>query len=67
MDWSAIFFKYFWSALKGKEKIADEFLHDLRCGYYNTATAQGIRFHCPDDDGPDFLVSLLFVFCFGRL
>ena len=63
VDWSGIFFEHFWPSLEGKAKVADEILHDIRCGYFNRATAQGIRFCRPGLD-PDFLVSFLFYLCF---
>ena len=63
VDWSAVWEKYFWPSLKGKAKVADLILGDRRCGYYNSAHTQGIRFHRPGDDDPDALVSILFCLC----
>ena len=63
VDWSAVWSKYFWPSMTGKAKVADQILGDRRCGYYNSAHTQGIRFHRPGDDDPDALVSILFCLC----
>ena len=57
VEWSDILFQHFFSSLEGKAKIANEILHDQRIGYFATAQAQGIRFHCPDAEDPDYLVT----------
>ena len=57
VDYNDIFFKHFFVDLTGKAKLMDEFLSDERCDFYHTVKNDNIKFHRPDRDDPDCLVS----------
>ena len=57
VDYNDIFFKHFFVDLTGKAKLMDEFLSDERCDFYHTVKNDNIKFHRPDRDDPDCIVS----------
>jgi len=58
VDYNAIYFKYFFPDLTGLAEKMDNFLQDPRCTIHSTVKHDKIKFHQPDADDPDYLVSI---------
>jgi hypothetical protein len=56
-DYFAINFKYFFPALKGKTALLDKSSNDERCSYYQAYTKGKLKYHCPEKDDPDYIIS----------
>ena len=61
-DYFAIFFMYFFPSLKGKAALLDKYLNDERCSYYRAYTKGKLKYHRPEKDDPDYIVSSFFVY-----
>ena len=59
VDYNDIFFKHFFVDLIGKAKLMDGFLSDKRCDFYHTVKNDNIKFHRPDRDDLDCIVSCI--------
>ena len=60
VDYNAILFNNFFPCVKGKAQVLDEFLRRPGRGSYRLKVERDkIRFHRPDADDPDELVSML--------
>lgn len=58
VDYNATFFEHFFPSVEGKAKVLDEYLWNEKCPMYATVKKDNIRFHRPDAEDPDYLVSL---------
>ncbi len=59
MDYSKIFFEEFFPDMDGKAKRLDEYLRHPNSGWNTTVTNGNIKFHRPDKEDPDELVSVI--------
>jgi hypothetical protein len=60
-DMATIFFEDFFPSVVGMAEKLDEFHSDIRSPYYQTVVKEGIKFHRPDDDDPDWIVKNCFL------
>ena len=58
VDYNSIMLDHFFPDLEGKSKTLDKFLADPRCKFHRSAKHDNIKFHRPDAEDPDELVSL---------
>ena len=57
-DYSNILFEHFLPSVKGKAKILDRYLRHDNSGWKTTVHSENIKFHRPNADDPDELVSI---------
>jgi Transposase IS4 len=58
---STVFFEDFLPSIVGHAELMDEFYSDIRAPYYQTVVKEGIRFHRPEDDDPDWVIKNCFL------
>ena len=57
VDYNGILLENFFPDLEGKAATLDKFLNDKRCKFHRSAQHDNIKFHRPDAEDPDELVS----------
>lgn len=57
MNYTDVFFDHFFPSLQGKAQVLDEYLASPHCSCHNMVVSDKIRFHRPNNNDPDFIVS----------